>query len=109
VVKGYLKKPPAASFLRSKTAGANIFILLVLSVATSIDALAVGVTISLITATVARAVIIIGLVTFTMSYLGVFIGKKFGHFFESRVEAVGGTVLIGIGLKILFEHLSRTN
>jgi putative Mn2+ efflux pump MntP len=85
----------------------NIFVLLVLSVATSIDALAVGVTISLITATVARAVIIIGLVTFMMSYLGVFIGKKFGHFFESRVEAVGGAVLIGIGLKILFEHLWR--
>jgi len=101
----------------------NIFILLVLSVATSIDALAVGVTISLITATVARAVIIIGLVTFTMSYLGVFIGKKLvarasspwkhgqdgraRHFFESRVEAIGGAVLIGIGLKILFEHLWR--
>ena len=83
----------------------NIFVLLILSVATSIDALAVGVTISLITTSVARAAIIIGLVTFTMSYLGVFIGKKFGHFFESRVEAIGGIVLIGIGLKIVLEHL----
>lgn len=103
----------------------NVFVLLILSVATSIDALAVGITLSIITASVTRAAIIIGLITFAMSYIGVFIGKKFGlpsltpelanmpcrsvlrrarHFFESRVEAIGGIVLIGIGLKILLEH-----
>ena len=84
---------------------ANISVLLVLSVATSIDAFAVGITLSLITASIAVAVIIIGLVTFALSYLGVFIGKKFGHFFESKIEAFGGIVLIAIGLKILLEHL----
>jgi len=83
----------------------NIFVLLVLSIATSIDALAIGVTLSLITSSIAVAVIIIGLVTFVLSYLGVFIGKKFGHFFENKIEAVGGLVLIGLGVKILFEHL----
>ena len=83
----------------------NIFILLVLSVATSIDALAIGVTLPLITSSIAAAVIIIGLVTFALSYLGVFIGKKFGHFFESKIEAIGGLVLIALGLKILIEHL----
>ena len=83
----------------------NIFVLLVLSVATSIDALAIGVTLSIIVSSIATAVIIIGMVTFVLSYIGVFIGKKFGHFFEHRIEAVGGLILIGLGLKILLEHL----
>jgi len=83
----------------------NIFVLLVLSVATSIDALAVGVTLSLITNSIIAAVIIIGIVTFAMSYLGVSIGRKFGHFFESKIEALGGIFLIALGLKILIQHL----
>ena len=83
----------------------NIFVLLVLSVATSIDALAVGITLSLIAGSIVVAVIIIGLMTFVLSYLGVYIGKRFGHFFESRMEAVGGIILIGIGTKVLIEHL----
>jgi putative Mn2+ efflux pump MntP len=83
----------------------NVLVLLILSVATSIDALAIGITLSLIVSSIAVAVIIIGLVTFALSYLGVLIGKRFGHFFENKIEALGGLVLIGIGLKILFEHL----
>jgi len=82
----------------------NIFILLILSVATSIDALVVGITLPLLRVSIALAVVIIGLVTFVLSYLGVFIGKKFGHFFESKIEALGGLVLIALGLKILIEH-----
>jgi len=83
----------------------NIFVLLVLSVATSIDALAIGFTLSLITSSIIVAVTIIGLITFVLSYAGVLIGKKFGHFFENKIEAFGGIVLIGIGVKILCEHL----
>ena len=83
----------------------NIFVLLVLSVATSIDALAVGITLSLIAGSIIVAVIIIGLITFVLSYLGVYIGKRFGHFFESKMEALGGVILIGIGTKVLIEHL----
>ena len=83
----------------------NIFVLLVLSVATSIDALAVGVTLSFITSSVLGAVAIIGLVTFVLSYMGVFIGGRFGHFFENKIEAVGGLILIGLGAKILLEDL----
>jgi putative Mn2+ efflux pump MntP len=83
----------------------NVFVLLVLSVATSIDALAIGITLSLITSSIIVAVIIIGLITFGLSYAGVLIGKKFGHFFENKIEAFGGFVLIGIGVKILCEHL----
>ncbi|MGB2862321.1 MAG: manganese efflux pump, partial [Sedimentisphaerales bacterium] len=83
----------------------NIIILLVLSVATSIDALAIGITLSLIISSIALAVITIGLITFALSYAGVLIGKRYGHFFENKIEALGGLVLIGIGVKILCEHL----
>ncbi len=85
----------------------NMVVLLVLSVATSIDALAVGITLSLIAGSIITAVIIIGLITFALSYLGVYVGKRFGHFFETRLEAVGGLALIGIGVKILIEHTLR--
>ena len=83
----------------------NIFILLILSIATSIDALAVGMTLPLLVVSLAKAVITIGLITFLLSYIGVSVGKKFGHFFESKIEALGGLVLIALGAKILVEHL----
>ena len=83
----------------------NLMVVLVLSVATSIDALAVGITLSLLAGSIFAAVGVIGLVTFVLSYLGVQIGKKFGHFFESKIEALGGIILIAIGTKILLEHL----
>ena len=82
----------------------NILVLLALSVATSIDALAIGITLSLVAASIVTAVFIIGLVTFALSYAGVMIGKKFGHIFESKIEALGGLVLIILGVKILLEH-----
>jgi len=82
----------------------SLIILLMLSIATSIDALAVGVTLSLLRTSILWLVLIIGLITFFLSYLGVFIGKKFGHFFENRIEAIGGLILIGIGIKIIVEH-----
>jgi hypothetical protein len=53
---------------------------------------------------IALAATIIGVVTFALSYLGVCIGKKFGHFFESKIEALGGITLIAIALKIVLEH-----
>jgi putative Mn2+ efflux pump MntP len=82
----------------------NVLVLLMLALATSIDALAIGITLSLIVSSITIAVIIIGLVTFILSYLGVFIGKKFGHFFENKIEALGGVILIGLGVKIMLEH-----
>ena len=84
---------------------ANIAMLLALAIATSIDALAVGITLSLITKQIAEAIAVIGIVTFGMSCAGVYIGKKFGHFFESGIEAIGGLVLIGLGIKILLQHI----
>jgi len=85
---------------------ANLAVVLVLAVATSIDALAVGITLSLITNAIALAVIVIGVVTFGLSFAGVYIGKKFGHFFESGIEAIGGLVLIALGLKIVLQHVA---
>ncbi|HUU18242.1 MAG TPA: manganese efflux pump MntP family protein [Sedimentisphaerales bacterium] len=82
----------------------NVLVLLVLALATSIDALAIGITLSLIVSSITVAVIIIGLVTFVLSYLGVFIGKKFGHFFENKIEALGGLILVGLGVKIVLGH-----
>ena len=88
----------------------RIPVLLALAVATSIDAFAVGMTLSfLLTGSIAIAVIIIGAVTFALSYAGVYIGKSFGYFFANRIEALGGLVLLGIGTKILLEHLFSLN
>ncbi len=81
------------------------FSLLVLSIATSIDALAVGFTFSMLNVSMATPVIVIGLVTFLVSIIGVYIGDKVGHFFEKKVEIAGGIILIAIGIKILLEHL----
>lgn len=83
----------------------SVVILLILSVATSIDALAVGLSLPFLRVSLVEAVVVIGLVTFILSYLGAHIGRKVGHFFENRIEAAGGLILIGLGLKILLEHL----
>lgn len=79
-------------------------VLLMLSIATSIDALAVGLTFSFLNVSIAMPVLIIGLVTFLMSLAGVFIGERFGHIFENKIETAGGIILTGIGVKILLEH-----
>jgi len=79
--------------------------LTVLAIATSIDALAVGLTFSLLALSIIGPVLVIGLVTFFMSVAGVKIGSAGGHFFEHKMEAAGGFILIAIGLKILFGHL----
>ncbi len=84
----------------------NVFVLLILSVATSIDALAVGISLSFLKIAIAIPAIVIGAVTFLLTLLGVFVGNRFGHFFEKKIEILGGLVLIGIGIKILIEHLT---
>jgi len=79
--------------------------LTVLAIATSIDALAVGLTFSMLQVSIIAPVLIIGLVTFLMSVAGVKLGSTGGHFFEHKMEAAGGFILIAIGLKILLGHL----
>jgi putative Mn2+ efflux pump MntP len=83
----------------------NTAVLLVLSLATSIDALAVGLSFAFLEVSIFLPVLIIGFVTFAVSLSGVFIGNKLGHFFEKKMEIAGGLILIGIGIKILLGHL----
>lgn len=79
--------------------------MLMLAVATSIDALAVGVTFAFLRVNILSAISLIGVCTFVISAVGVKIGNVFGTRFKSRAELLGGVVLILIGLKILLEHL----
>lgn len=76
-----------------------------LAVATSIDALAVGVTLALMSVNIFSAVGFIGVITFAFSCVGVCIGRVFGAKFKSKAEVFGGVVLIVMGVKILLEHL----
>lgn len=77
----------------------------ILAIATSIDALAVGVTFAFLNVQIVPAVSFIGVTTFTFSVLGVKIGNVFGTKYKSKAEISGGVILILIGLKILVEHL----
>lgn len=78
-----------------------------LAIATSIDALAVGVSFAFLKVRIIEPVVIIGIITFILSVCGVFIGNKFGDKLQSKAELLGGVVLILIGFRILLEHLSR--
>jgi len=84
----------------------SFYVLLALSVATSIDALAAGLGFGFLQTSIAIPVTIIGAVTFILSFLGASFGNRLGHFFENKIEIVGGLILIGIGAKIVVEHLN---
>ena len=80
--------------------------MLFMSVATSIDALAVGITFALLPdVNIGAAVLFIGVITFVLSCAGIKIGNVFGAQFKSKAELAGGIILVFMGLKILFEHL----
>ena len=78
--------------------------LIQLGVATSIDALAVGVTFAAMSVNIVSAALFICLTTFTFSVIGVGIGKKFGDFLNTKAQIAGGAILVLIGLKIFIEH-----
>jgi putative Mn2+ efflux pump MntP len=88
-----------------KDAKLTVPVVLILSVATSIDALAVGLGFSLLQVAITMPIIAIGVVAFLFSFGGFNFGNKLGKFFELKVQIVGGVVLITIGIKILLEHL----
>lgn len=81
----------------------------IMAVATSIDALAVGITFALVNVNIWGSITLIGLTTFILSANGVVIGNKFGAKYKSKAELAGGVILVLIGLKILFEHLGIIN
>ena len=75
------------------------------AIATSIDALAVGITFSFLKVNIISTVLLIGIITFIICFIGVIIGSKFGNKYEKKSQIVGGIILILIGIKILLEHL----
>lgn len=83
--------------------------LFVLAVATSIDALAVGITFAFLNVNIWSSISIIGTTTFVLSIIGVVIGNKFGSKYKSKAELVGGIILVLMGVKILLEHLGVIN
>lgn len=83
--------------------------LFILAVATSIDALAVGITFAFLQVNIVPAVSLIAVITFTISFVGVLIGNKFGTRYQTKAEIAGGAVLVLIGVKILLEHLGVLN
>jgi manganese efflux pump family protein len=80
-------------------------LLVVLSVATSIDALAVGLSLALIDTPILQAALIIGIITLGLSIFGLKVGCKLGEKFGKRMEIIGGLILVGIGLRILATHM----
>ncbi len=84
----------------------DIKVLLLLSIATSIDALMLGISVAFLQVSLTFLLISIGTVTFLLSFFGVLFGNKFGSIFGNKIELVGGLILISIGVKILYEHLS---
>lgn len=77
----------------------------ILAIATSIDALAVGITFAFLNYPIVEAITIIGITTFVISIIGVYVGNFFGSKYKKRAEIVGGVILILLGVKILLEHL----
>ncbi len=85
----------------------NLYTLLGLSVATSIDALAAGVSFAVLEMNILTVIAIIGFTTFLLSFIGTRIGKRVGCHFGSRIELLGGIILVGIGVRILIQHLTN--
>ncbi|MDD6073628.1 MAG: manganese efflux pump MntP family protein [Otoolea sp.] len=86
-------------------ASIDVKTMLLLAIATSIDALAVGVTFAFLQVQIVPAVSFIGVTTFCLSVIGVAVGHYFGMKYKSRAELAGGIILILMGCKILIEHL----
>ena len=84
----------------------GFMVMLLLAIATSVDALAVGITLPMLNAPFLLSLATIGVTTAALSVLALFAGRRFGAALGQRLDAVGGLVLIGIGTKILVEHLS---
>jgi putative Mn2+ efflux pump MntP len=89
-----------------KESNLRIHALLTLSVATSIDALMVGLSFAFLQIPLAIAIIVIGVVTFSLSFIGFLFGNVIGKIFGNKIKVIGGVILIAIGVKILLEHLA---
>ena len=105
IIGGKMIKDSTEDETKNRNDRIDVKTMLLLAIATSIDALAVGVTFAFFKVNLLLSIAIIGVITFVLSFIGVIIGNKFGDKFQHKAELVGGIVLIIIGLKILLEHL----
>lgn len=79
--------------------------LIMLSIATSIDALIIGMTFAFLNVSIIPSIIVIGIITFVLCIIGVKVGNVFGEKYRSKAEFIGGAILVLIGIKVLVEHL----
>ena len=105
LIGGNMIKESLSKEEEKANASLAVKIMLVLAIATSIDALALGVTFAFLQVNIWEAVSFIGVVTFLFSVAGLKIGNVFGTKYKSKAEFVGGVILILLGIKILLEHL----
>jgi len=105
IIGGNMIKESTDDELDKRNDNIDIKTMLLLAIATSIDALAVGITFAFFEVNLTLAISMIGIITFVLSVFGVIIGNKFGDKFQNKAELTGGIILIMIGLKILLEHL----
>ena len=105
IIGGNMIKESFDSECEKRNDKVNFKTMVVLAIATSIDALAVGITFAFFKVNIIIAVSMIGIITFILSLIGVKIGNRFGDKFQNKAELMGGIILIIIGLKILLEHL----
>ena len=89
--------------------GVGFKAMIVLAIATSIDALAVGITFAFLNVNLILAIALIGSITFFLSVIGTKVGNVFGDRYENKAELLGGVILIFLGIKILLEHLNIIN
>lgn len=101
IIGGKIIKDSTEDELEKQNDKVDFKTMLVLAIATSIDALVVGITFAFLKANIVLSVFMVGSIAFVMSVLGVFIGNKFGDKFQNKAGVVGGIVLIIIGVKIL--------
>ena len=105
IIGGNMIKDSTDDELEKRNDKVDFKTMLLLAIATSIDALAIGVTFAFFETNIMLAFSIIGVTTFMVSLVGVKVGNRFGDKFQNKAELTGGIILIIIGLKILLEHL----
>ena len=105
IIGGNMIREACSGECENESDSLDITTMFLLAVATSIDALAVGITFAFLKVNIAAAVSFIGITTFIISAAGVKIGNIFGTKYKSKAELAGGIILILLGLKILLEHL----
>ena len=105
IIGGNMIREACSGECENESDSLDIKTMFLLAVATSIDALAVGITFAFLKVNIAAAVSFIGITTFIISAAGVKIGNIFGTKYKSKAELAGGIILILLGLKILLEHL----